>query len=154
MWPFSIIKSECLTFSCVFTDEFKTSAVVKFIERKKAFNPERLIDQKQIIESNFTTYLSLLTVYLFYVWQFIEHPESISEVWIQTPVGLFLLFEYEQREISHLAFIMFQDQRSLYWKFSPIKAMCSMNSVWFSQIQWKWGVWPSSFENQHSAGYT
>ena len=67
----------------VFTDEFKTSAVVKLIERKRVFNPERLMDQKQTIESDFSIYLSLLTADLFYVWQFIEHPESISEFWIR-----------------------------------------------------------------------
>ena len=72
--------------------------------------------------------------------------------WLKTPVGLFLPFEYERREISQLTFVMFQDQRSLCWKFSSVKAMCSISSVWLSQIQWKRGVWPPSFENQHYRG--
>lgn len=51
---------------------------------------------------------------------------------IKTLWGLFLPFEYKGREISHLTFVMFQDQRGVCWKLSSVKAMSSMSSVWFS----------------------
>lgn len=59
--------------SCFFVFSLVTlreiRAVAKQKERKKwgVFHTERLMDQKQIIGNEFSIYLRLLTVYLFYV---------------------------------------------------------------------------------------
>lgn len=55
---------------------------------------------------------------------------------IKTLWGLFLPFEYEGREVSHLTFVIFQDQRNLCWKLSSVKTMCSMSSVRFTPSSW------------------
>lgn len=48
---------------------------------------------------------------------------------IKTPWDIFLPFNYEWTEISHLTFVMFRYQRSLYWKASSAKPTRGLGSL-------------------------